>query len=714
MIGVYRSETMMKKHAFLLFVIGLLLGPLIVAAQNESSSFVQHVVVSNETASSVKVCWVTVDLALGGVKYSYSEDFAGSVFVLEESPEPNIVHCAVVVGLYSDTPIYFDIEANGYTDNNNEQHYTATTAVPIGPPPVKPAFLGQIFDYCGNPVEGALVTFQIVDEDGLDSLGRSTISTAITTAGGYYLHPGVLRSEDLLTYFDYSLTADSVQIGVILSVNEQYSFSVDLEGTALLPVIELLDDPTSGEWPTTCVPEHSWIAKLWGFSFGSEYITINPRVANIPGGSEVDRILLEIVVKFVSESEVPESVIVTTANQTLQLTDYELKESVLVYKTWIQPADWFTVYVDGDGPEGRKTPRAILAHTFTEVNIDQASIGSFIGEHLYKNEVTRYFDLPSSFAGCSIQFQTAIADVENDTRFITLTVMAGNQVLLVEDIDHPNMGDELELYEAIFQALPPGIAQLSVTLTSPNQNGDSVYWSSATLQAQCDENSETLTEGDDEDLLAYYTFLEGNGDIVHDLSNNGPVLDLQMNTVVGFEWVEEGGLLINNESFLTAGSVGTQLSDSLQGSNAWTVEAIIKPQFTSIQEEENIFTFWANPDYASVALNQTWIDGETLQFSLIEKGTQISMTEVLSDTYSMHEFSSPTLYITVVKESSGVMVFYLNGERVAVGETAVSGHHVHLTIGDNWTGIARLFALYNRNLADDEIQQKFLTLNLHE
>ncbi|MFT6411341.1 MAG: hypothetical protein ACJAX8_001626, partial [Flavobacteriales bacterium] len=75
------------------------------------------------------------------------------------------------------------------------------------------------------------------------------------------------------------------------------------------------------------------------------------------------------------------------------------------------------------------------------------------------------------------------------------------------------------------------------------------------------------------DLLNLYTFQEGSGRFVHDVSNNGTPLILRIHQESNVTWLPEGGLQINAPTLIRSLAGADELNMSVVASGEITLEA---------------------------------------------------------------------------------------------------------------------------------------------
>ena len=74
-----------------------------------------------------------------------------------------------------------------------------------------------------------------------------------------------------------------------------------------------------------------------------------------------------------------------------------------------------------------------------------------------------------------------------------------------------------------------------------------------------------------------YTFYEGSGNVVHDVSGVAPALDLTIADPGNVSWIPDGGLSFNKETIAISAGPATKVIDACVASDAITVEVWHKP-----------------------------------------------------------------------------------------------------------------------------------------
>jgi hypothetical protein len=220
-----------------------------------------------------------------------------------------------------------------------------------------------------------------------------------------------------------------------------------------------------------------------------------------------------------------------------------------------------------------------------------------------------------------------------------------------------------------------------------------------------------------EGLQVLYTFEEGSGTTVQDVSGVGVPLDLEVSDGAAISWVS-GGLVIHSSTVVASAGAATKVIDAARVSNGLTIEAWVKPGDTSQDGPARIATLsqdlynrnftlgqglWGSQpsDLYDVRLRTTATDDNgrpslsTLAGSL--------MTELSHVVYTRDATGVARIYIDGVERASGTLggdfSNWDGGFRLALAN--------ELTGDRPWLGELHLVAIYDRALSQAEVSQNF-------
>jgi parallel beta-helix repeat protein len=218
-------------------------------------------------------------------------------------------------------------------------------------------------------------------------------------------------------------------------------------------------------------------------------------------------------------------------------------------------------------------------------------------------------------------------------------------------------------------------------------------------------------------LQVLYTFANGGGTLVRDMSGVGTPLDLVIQEPDAVRWAENS-FTLHSPTLLVSSEAPTKITTACQTSDELSVEAWISPEVTEPSSPARVVTLSANAGHESFAL--------TLEASGDDPrggyGVRLRASESLgSGEFSLSSLrgaarSQPT-HVIFSRDASGFSRLYVNSELHAQ-ETA-GGHLSNwnaadgLVVGNEaaggspWLGKLYLLAIYCRALDSEEIRQNY-------
>jgi hypothetical protein len=214
-----------------------------------------------------------------------------------------------------------------------------------------------------------------------------------------------------------------------------------------------------------------------------------------------------------------------------------------------------------------------------------------------------------------------------------------------------------------------------------------------------------------QDLIALYTFDEGSGDQVMDVSGVDPPLDLTIAPAFLTTW-HPGYLEIKGNSLAASPGPATKIYDACTASKEITVEAWVAPATTGQQGPARIVTMSG--------------DTSARNFTLAQDNDQYFMRLRTTNTDSNGEPPTLTLpgtltteltHVVFTRAADGSTTIYLNGS--IQGSSKIDGTFGpwndtfrfglanEMTKDRTWLGSLHLVAIYSRALTKDEAAQNF-------
>ena len=215
----------------------------------------------------------------------------------------------------------------------------------------------------------------------------------------------------------------------------------------------------------------------------------------------------------------------------------------------------------------------------------------------------------------------------------------------------------------------------------------------------------------DNGLVALYDFEERAGRVVHDRSQSGEPLHLQIETPGGARW-REGALSVDASARIASAGPATKVLQAVKRSGALTIEVWAKPANEAQGGPARIVSLSGNPSRRNVTLAQ---DG---------KRYDVRLRTSSSDENGIPSLPSPDAalkaeltHIVYARAVDGRATMYINGKSQATsqqnGSLANWSEEFPLILanertGDRpWQGELHLLAIYSRALNEQEVARNF-------
>jgi hypothetical protein len=277
----------------------------------------------------------------------------------------------------------------------------------------------------------------------------------------------------------------------------------------------------------------------------------------------------------------------------------------------------------------------------------------------------------------------------------------GTSLRLVVDPD-PKKGMRLEVEEGKVEL--KNLAGRTVVV-------ESGHYAIAALDLMPVSRLSRVTEG----LVALYTFKEGRGGVIHDLSSAGAPIDLKIQDEKAARWSSKG-LLLAAPTLAASAGPATRIIQACRTSNEVTFEAWIRPgTLAPGAKDGRILTLSADPGSQNLMLGQDGLEGPARSYFARLRTT-------LTDSVGKPILASqegkvvPKLtHILYSRSAKGTAVLYLDGvedSKAAVGgdfsgwdEGYRFGLGNEFTNNRPWLGEYHLVAVYSRALSADDVRQ---------
>ncbi|MFN0158705.1 MAG: immunoglobulin domain-containing protein [Bacteroidota bacterium] len=211
-------------------------------------------------------------------------------------------------------------------------------------------------------------------------------------------------------------------------------------------------------------------------------------------------------------------------------------------------------------------------------------------------------------------------------------------------------------------------------------------------------------------LQVLYTFEEGSGTTINDVSGVGTPLNLTVGSAGAVAW-SAGKLTVNTSTTLLTPGAATKLITACQASSQITIEAWIKPTNITQTGPAHIVALASGNSNRNVVMGQSATRYETF--------LRTSSTGNTGTTQQAPLNSATTLLTHVVytRDASGNVRTYVNGTQVATGTLSgtFSTWNTTYRLGlanepggsRTWLGEYHLVAAYSRALTQAEVTQNF-------
>ncbi|MBI4660948.1 MAG: Ig-like domain-containing protein [Verrucomicrobia bacterium] len=227
-------------------------------------------------------------------------------------------------------------------------------------------------------------------------------------------------------------------------------------------------------------------------------------------------------------------------------------------------------------------------------------------------------------------------------------------------------------------------------------------------------------------LQVLYTFREGSGTAINDVSGVGAPLNLKIEEPQKVSWVQGGGLSINQETRIVSEGPATKINQAAKASNELTVEVWVKPANIEQQGPARIVTISQGPNNPdrNFSLNQGRFgeaaDQRSKWSARLSAGSNLSPGSGTLSTPTGTATTELQQVVFTVNAAAGTAIIYVNGQEVTAGTVsagfsdwvvdrglALVNEAGLVGSGRSWLGELHLIAIYSSTLTLEEIQQNF-------
>lgn len=217
-------------------------------------------------------------------------------------------------------------------------------------------------------------------------------------------------------------------------------------------------------------------------------------------------------------------------------------------------------------------------------------------------------------------------------------------------------------------------------------------------------------------LQALYTFEEGAGSIINDVSGVGTPLNLKMSDSTKTQWTTDG-LLISGPTTIASLLPATKIVDAARASNEISLEAWVKPATSAGATSGSIIALSTDTNNRNITLEQqSHTKGDSVNFlsSVRTSTTAPQGVDVkASDDYPAQELA----HVVLTRDAAGNVRLYVNGveqkHKTLKGDFSSWDSTASLALANElladtaWLGEYQLVAAYSRDLNPAEVRQNY-------
>ena len=276
---------------------------------------------------------------------------------------------------------------------------------------------------------------------------------------------------------------------------------------------------------------------------------------------------------------------------------------------------------------------------------------------------------------------------------------------------------------------PPGTSSTDPVTTGPPPTTNPVAESSSSGgDSTSTGDASSSSTGDppqrvEDGILVLYTFKEGVGDVVADVSAAKPPLDLTLEGDGAFEWNADGLAKTGSGIAIHQGSA-TKIRTACMATSALTLEAWVTSASPDQIGPARIVTYSLDFTERNFTLGEgTGAEPETATPGYSGR-VRTTDSNVNGGPYLLYEAdvaTTPT-HVVFTRDAEGLEVLYLDGVEVGsqmmkVGtfdnwDDGTEDYRLavgnELTLDRDWFGQLHLIAVFDRALSEDEVEQNFM------
>jgi len=212
-------------------------------------------------------------------------------------------------------------------------------------------------------------------------------------------------------------------------------------------------------------------------------------------------------------------------------------------------------------------------------------------------------------------------------------------------------------------------------------------------------------------LQVLYTFEEGVGTTITDVSGKGTPLNLSIESPTATRWMP-GRLSINGTTLIASNTAADKVTNALKASKQLSIEAWLAPANTNQGGPARIVTLSQSPTTRNFTLGQA-----NSAFNMRLRTTNTSNNGLPSTSTTSNPVTTALTHVVFTRDTAGNAAIYVNGSKQA--NATVGGDfnnwssNFRLALanefnGDRpWQGELHLVAIFDRALSSTEVSQNF-------
>ena len=213
--------------------------------------------------------------------------------------------------------------------------------------------------------------------------------------------------------------------------------------------------------------------------------------------------------------------------------------------------------------------------------------------------------------------------------------------------------------------------------------------------------------------IALYTFEEGEGAVVHDVSGVEPPIGLTIADMDAVTW-DDGALTLNKPTIVESGENAIKLYHAARATNEIAIEAWITPANTTQDGPARIVTMSLDSQKRNITLGQgMWDDLPSSLYVVRLRTTETTEGGLPPLSTSSGTLTAERSHVVYTRDADGIARLYVNGQELAsaaiAGDFSNWDRWYHVALGNEltkdrpWLGRFSLVALYNRALTPTEV-----------